>query len=156
MRRACPDLPLARTAGRVQPLEKRVSFAPIVQRHTCLVNIRPCRQLLSGGRQGTLYCVGARRHSRLGPPRRSQMFKKSEEQEWTRFRGALSKDRDEVGAMPAAPETVEPVNTNSAGPGSPAVQGASGPSFRPSVGDVNVGLPSARLSRSSVADGVEV
>ena len=38
------------------------------------------------------------------------MFKKSEEQEWTRFRGALSKDRDEVGAMPAAPETVEPAN----------------------------------------------
>ncbi len=29
------------------------------------------------------------------------MFKKIEEQEWTRFRGALSKDRDEAGA--AAP-----------------------------------------------------
>jgi cytoskeletal protein CcmA (bactofilin family) len=83
------------------------------------------------------------------------MFKKSEEQEWTRFRGALSKDRDEVGAIPAAPEPVEPANT-SATPGSPVVQGASGPSFRPSVGDVNVGLPSTRMSRSSIADGVEV
>jgi cytoskeletal protein CcmA (bactofilin family) len=83
------------------------------------------------------------------------MFKKSEEQEWTRFRGALSKDRDEVSPMPAAPEVTESISSAVA-PGGPAVQGPSGPSFRPSAGDVNVGLPSARLSRGSAADGVEV
>jgi cytoskeletal protein CcmA (bactofilin family) len=83
------------------------------------------------------------------------MFKKSEEQEWTRFRGALSKDRDEVSPMPATPEVTETIRSP-AGSGSAAVQGPSGPSFRPSAGDVNVGLPSTRLSRGSAADGVEV
>ena len=83
------------------------------------------------------------------------MFKKSEEQEWTRFRGALSKDRDEAGAAPAAPETNETTSI-AAAPAPPAVQGTSGPSFRPSAGDVNVGLPTSRLTRSAVADGVEV
>jgi cytoskeletal protein CcmA (bactofilin family) len=83
------------------------------------------------------------------------MFKKSEEQEWTRFRGALSKDRDETGAAPATPETNE-TTSNAAVTPPPAVQGASGPSFRPSAGDVNVGLPTSRLTRSAVTDGVEV
>lgn len=84
------------------------------------------------------------------------MFKKSEEQEWTRFRGALSKDRDDAGAMPVSPETTE-TTSNPAASAPPAVQGgASGPSFRPSAGDVNVGLPSSRLTRSAVSDGVEV
>jgi cytoskeletal protein CcmA (bactofilin family) len=85
------------------------------------------------------------------------MFKKSEEQEWTRFRGALSKDRDEGAAAPATPEVnnTETTSTTTTAPGTPAAQGASGPSFRPSAGDVNVGLPS-RLSRSAVTDGVEV
>jgi cytoskeletal protein CcmA (bactofilin family) len=83
------------------------------------------------------------------------MFKKSEEQEWTRFRGALSKDRDETGAAPAAPETNETTSNATIAP-PPAVQGASGPSFRPSAGDVNVGLPTSRLTRSAVTDGVEV
>jgi len=83
------------------------------------------------------------------------MFKKSEEQEWTRFRGALSKDRDDTAAVPAAPEPNE--TTSSAAVASPpAVQGTSGPSFRPSAGDVNVGLPTSRLTRSAVTDGVEV
>jgi len=73
------------------------------------------------------------------------MFKKSEEQEWTRFRGALSKDREDDAAVPAVPET-----TGSAAPvppvaGTPAP--AAGPSFRSSAGDVNVGLPASRLSR---------
>jgi len=83
------------------------------------------------------------------------MFKKSEEQEWTRFRGALSKDRDETGAAPPTPETNETTN-NAAVAAPPPMQGASGPSFRPSAGDVNVGLPTSRLSRSAVTDGVEV
>src|SRR5438552_14276457 len=46
--------------------------------------------------------------------------------------------------------------SNTAAPASPAVQGAAGPSFRPSTNDVNVGLPNARLTRSVVSDGVEV
>jgi cytoskeletal protein CcmA (bactofilin family) len=83
------------------------------------------------------------------------MFKKSEEQEWTRFRGALSKDRDEVGAAPTSVDMTE-TTSNASVPTPPAVPGAAGPSFRPSAGDVNVGLPSARLSRSVVSDGVDV
>jgi cytoskeletal protein CcmA (bactofilin family) len=84
------------------------------------------------------------------------MFKKSEEQEWTRFRGALSKDRDEVSPMPASPEVTETISSPAVAGPSSAAQGPSGPSFRPSAGDVNVGLPSTRLSRSSAADGVDV
>jgi len=83
------------------------------------------------------------------------MFKKSEEQEWTRFRGALSKDRDETGAAPAAPEASETTSNAAVAP-PPAAPGVSGPSFRPSAGDVNVGLPTSRLTRSAVTDGVEV
>jgi cytoskeletal protein CcmA (bactofilin family) len=81
------------------------------------------------------------------------MFKKSEEQEWTRFRGALSKDRDDEAAVPAAPDT-----TGSAAPAAPAAAGTApvaGPSFRSSASDVNVGLPSSRLSRS-VNDAADV
>src|SRR5258707_10277324 len=83
------------------------------------------------------------------------MFKKSEEQEWTGFRGALSKDRNEAGAPTASAEMTE-TTSNAAAPASPAVQGTAGPSFRSSTNDVNVGLPNARLSRSVVADGVDV
>jgi cytoskeletal protein CcmA (bactofilin family) len=85
------------------------------------------------------------------------MFKKSEEQEWTRFRGALSKDRDDGAAAPATPETYEATSPAPAAvTQTPAAQGASGPSFRPSAGDVNVGLPTSRLTRSAVNDGGEV
>jgi len=86
------------------------------------------------------------------------MFRKSEEQEWTRFRGALSKDRDETGAVPAVPETSDPTTGTTSGP--PIVGQAqaapAGPSFRSSSADVNVGLPTTRVARSPVADGVEV
>jgi cytoskeletal protein CcmA (bactofilin family) len=84
------------------------------------------------------------------------MFKKSEEQEWTRFRGALSKDREEAGAVPPTPEPTDPP-VGSATPITPPASGqnTSGPSFR-SVGDVNVGLATSRLTRSSVSEGVEV
>jgi cytoskeletal protein CcmA (bactofilin family) len=84
------------------------------------------------------------------------MFKKSEEQEWTRFRGALSKEREEAGAVPTTP--IEPSeNTAGTAPVSSnaAVQGASGPSFRSSVADVNVGLATSRLTRSA-SDGSDV
>jgi cytoskeletal protein CcmA (bactofilin family) len=71
------------------------------------------------------------------------MFKKSEEHEWTRFRGALSKDREEqapeaeasAAAAPAAPA-----------PSSPAVRTA---------GDVNVTIP-PRLPRSMGHDAQDV
>jgi cytoskeletal protein CcmA (bactofilin family) len=83
------------------------------------------------------------------------MFKKSEEQEWTRFRGALSKDRDDAAPNTAMPEPTDSTNsaTPPAGP-APATQ-SPGPSFRASAADVNVGLPSARLSRS-VSDSGDV
>jgi cytoskeletal protein CcmA (bactofilin family) len=88
------------------------------------------------------------------------MFKKSEEQEWTRFRGALSKEREEGGAVAAAPDAGDPTIGSTSGPGAAtqSVPAATtpGPSFRSSAGDVNVGLPTTRLSRNSVADGVEV
>jgi cytoskeletal protein CcmA (bactofilin family) len=83
------------------------------------------------------------------------MFKKSEEQEWTRFRGALSKDRDDGAAGPATPEMNE-TPSSAAAPPPPAIPGQSGPSFRPSAGDVNVGLPTSRLTRSAVSEGVDV
>jgi cytoskeletal protein CcmA (bactofilin family) len=85
------------------------------------------------------------------------MFKKSEEQEWTRFRGALSKDRDEVGAVPVVPDASDPaIAAGTSGP-PPVAQAStpSGPSFRPSPGDVNVGLPTTRLSRSPSIDGID-
>jgi cytoskeletal protein CcmA (bactofilin family) len=85
------------------------------------------------------------------------MFKKSEEQEWTRFRGALSKDRDEAGAPQAVSDASDP--TPGATSGAPVVGQAStpsGPSFRPSGGDVNVGVPTSRLARNQSIDGVDV
>src|SRR5438477_6074535 len=101
-----------------------------------------------------LYCLGARRRICLSPCRRSQMFKKSEEQEWTRFRGALSsKDRDEAATMPVTPEPNDTI-VGAAPAATGAAQGASGPSFRSSAADVNVGLPSTRMARSPVVDNV--
>lgn len=83
------------------------------------------------------------------------MFKKSEEQEWTRFRGALSKDREETGVAPTVPETSDAASATS--PGSPAAgqAGSAGPSFRSSASDVNVGLPTTRVPRGPSSDGVE-
>jgi cytoskeletal protein CcmA (bactofilin family) len=72
------------------------------------------------------------------------MFKKSEEQEWTRFRGALSKDRDETGATPAVPETSDPTIGSTAGP--PVTgQGVDSAATPRTANDVNAGAPSARL-----------
>ena len=70
------------------------------------------------------------------------MFKKSEEHEWTRFRGALSKERDEQ-----APEP----ETNAAGATSVA---APSPSAR-TAGDVNVTIP-PRLPRAMGPDAQDV
>jgi cytoskeletal protein CcmA (bactofilin family) len=83
------------------------------------------------------------------------MFRKSEEQEWTRFRGALSKEREETGAPPAVPDSNDPTGSTAGVPltGQPATSAAS---FRSSPSDVNVGLPSTRLSRSPTSDGVDV
>jgi len=83
------------------------------------------------------------------------MFKKSEEQEWTRFRGALSKDRDEAAPTSTMPETNDSANAAAAQSSAAPPSSTAGPSFRASPGDVNVGLPSQRLSRG-VADGSEV
>jgi cytoskeletal protein CcmA (bactofilin family) len=85
------------------------------------------------------------------------MFKKSEEQEWTRFRGALAKGDD----APSAPAvTVDSGESGAGNPGGTPAPGANsaataGSSFRTIPGDVNVGLPSTRLSRSA-ADGSDV
>jgi cytoskeletal protein CcmA (bactofilin family) len=87
------------------------------------------------------------------------MFKRSEEQEWSRFRGALAKDRDDASATttPAAPETTDAAAAQGANPtGAPGASGTAGPSFRPSPGDVNVGLPSSRLARGAGSDSSEV
>jgi cytoskeletal protein CcmA (bactofilin family) len=81
------------------------------------------------------------------------MFKKSEEQEWTRFRGALSKDRDETGAAPAADAPEQPAPPAPSPPVATSPATAS-PSFRSTAVDVNVGLPSAR-SRSASLDGAD-
>jgi cytoskeletal protein CcmA (bactofilin family) len=83
------------------------------------------------------------------------MFKKSEEQEWTRFRGALSKDREEAGAVAPMPESNDP-NSGASAPVAAPAGASSGPSFRSSVADVNVGLATSRLRSSAVNDGVEV
>jgi cytoskeletal protein CcmA (bactofilin family) len=84
------------------------------------------------------------------------MFKKSEEQEWTRFRGALSKDREEP-ATTAAAEANDAANSGSSSsqaPGQPPAN--AGPSFRSSSADVNVGLPGSRLPRGASSDGTDV
>jgi cytoskeletal protein CcmA (bactofilin family) len=84
------------------------------------------------------------------------MFRKSEEQEWTRFRGALSKEREETGAAPAVPDSNDPTGSTAGPPlaGQPATSAAS---FRASPNDVNVGVPTTRLSRNApTGDGVDV
>ena len=82
------------------------------------------------------------------------MFKKSEEQEWTRFRGALSKDRDETGAAPTVPDASDPATGTSSGPPVASQPASTGSSYRAS-GDVKVGVPSRSVSRP-ISDGVEV
>jgi cytoskeletal protein CcmA (bactofilin family) len=85
------------------------------------------------------------------------MFKKSEEQEWTRFRGALSKDRDESGAAPAPPEPApEPSAAVPASAAVSAPSGGPGTGLRATPNDVNVGLPTTRMSRNSSYDGADV
>jgi cytoskeletal protein CcmA (bactofilin family) len=81
------------------------------------------------------------------------MFKKSEEQEWTRFRGALSKDREETGAAPAVPDASDPSIGSTP---TPAAGGQAAPpgGVRPGT-DVNVGVPTARPVRP-VGDGTDV
>jgi cytoskeletal protein CcmA (bactofilin family) len=83
------------------------------------------------------------------------MFKKSEEQEWSRFRGALSKDLDATATAAPTPETAE-----GAGAAAPAAGTAPGtstnPTYRSLPGDINVGIPTARLSRGMGSDGGEV
>jgi cytoskeletal protein CcmA (bactofilin family) len=71
------------------------------------------------------------------------MFKKSDEQEWTRFRGALSRDRDETGAAPAVPDTSDPTIGSTSGL-PVAGQGTDAGSSVRSPNDVSVGLSSAR------------
>jgi cytoskeletal protein CcmA (bactofilin family) len=83
------------------------------------------------------------------------MFKKSEEQEWTRFRGALSKDREEAGATAAVPDATDATVGSSSGPPFVGQPPQSGSSFRGSTGDVNVG-PSTRMPRSQISDGMDV
>lgn len=72
------------------------------------------------------------------------MFKKSEEQEWTRFRGALSKDRDETGAVPAVPDTTDPTTGSTAGPPVAGQQASAGSNAR-AVNEANAGQPSVRV-----------
>lgn len=82
------------------------------------------------------------------------MFKKSEEQEWSRFRGALSKDREETGAAPAVPDANDPTIGTTSGP-QVTQQATTGPSFRSGAADVNVGLPTTRTVRT-ISDNVDV
>jgi cytoskeletal protein CcmA (bactofilin family) len=70
------------------------------------------------------------------------MFKKSEEHEWTRFRGALSKDREEQVPEPES----NPAGATTVAPPSPSVRPA---------GDVNVSIP-PRLPRSMGPDSQDV
>jgi cytoskeletal protein CcmA (bactofilin family) len=84
------------------------------------------------------------------------MFKKSEEQEWSRFRGALSKDRDETGVPPTVPDASDPTPGTTTGSPAAGQAAGAGPSFRSSAVDVNVGLPTTRSMRSAMSDGAEV
>jgi len=87
------------------------------------------------------------------------MFKRSEEQEWSRFRGALAKDRDDTNATltSSAPDATETAPAGAAAAPGVTTPTGPGPSFRPSTGDVNVGLPaSSRLSRGVASDGADV
>jgi cytoskeletal protein CcmA (bactofilin family) len=82
------------------------------------------------------------------------MFKKSEEQEWTRFRGALSKDREEQPAEQTEAAAAAPAANAPSAPSTPTSP-TSGPSFRSSAADVNVTVPS-RLSRNIGGDSQDV
>ena len=85
------------------------------------------------------------------------MFKKSEEQEWSRFRGALSKDRDETGAAPTTTDApADPSVATPAAPSASTQPPGAGPSFRSTAVDVNVGLPTTRMARNSSLDGTDV
>jgi cytoskeletal protein CcmA (bactofilin family) len=88
------------------------------------------------------------------------MFKKSEEQEWSRFRGALAKDQNATTTTPVTAENTEAAANAPAPPsGSTAASGTpNNPAYRNTTGggDINVGIPSTRLSRSVTADGGEV
>jgi cytoskeletal protein CcmA (bactofilin family) len=72
------------------------------------------------------------------------MFKKSEEQEWTRFRGALSKDREETGATPPVPDTSDPTIGSTAGPPVAGQGVGSGATARTANDENPGGVPSAR------------
>jgi cytoskeletal protein CcmA (bactofilin family) len=74
------------------------------------------------------------------------MFKKSEEHEWTRFRGALSKDREEQ------PAEADP---GAAPPAGATAVAAPSPSVRTTGSDVNVTI-SPRLPRSMGPDAQDV
>jgi cytoskeletal protein CcmA (bactofilin family) len=74
------------------------------------------------------------------------VFKKSEEQEWTRFRGALAKDRDD------APQELEPQAANGPQAGPAPAQSAV---VTRQGSDVNVGLQSRPRSLSSDNGEVE-
>jgi cytoskeletal protein CcmA (bactofilin family) len=77
------------------------------------------------------------------------VFKKSEEQEWTRFRGALARDREEAAAQ--EPEGQSP----DAAQAPPSAQGSSAAAHRQAPSDVNVGLQT-RPPRSLSSDSAEV
>ncbi len=85
------------------------------------------------------------------------MFKRSDDQEWTRFRGALAKEREE--ATTTEEGEVRPPLTAAATsvPAPPAPAGApdTSPSARPAARDVNVGLP-ARVERGPSPDALQV
>jgi cytoskeletal protein CcmA (bactofilin family) len=79
------------------------------------------------------------------------VFKKSEEQEWTRFRGALAKEREETPSTDASDSHPAAAPAASPQPAAPTP----GPSFRPSATDVNVSLPQ-RLGRGMMVENQEV
>lgn len=71
--------------------------------------------------------------------------KKSEEQEWSRFRGAMAREREDVAH--AEPETPAPPAAITVAPPAPAARQASG--------DVNVTVPSRTTSRTMDSQDVE-
>jgi cytoskeletal protein CcmA (bactofilin family) len=79
------------------------------------------------------------------------MFKKSDDTEWSRFRGA-SKEREEPAAAPESVEMTE--TTNAASPGAIPAPGTTAPPYRQPA-DASVGAPPARASRG-IADGIEI
>jgi cytoskeletal protein CcmA (bactofilin family) len=83
------------------------------------------------------------------------MFKKSDDQEWSRFRGALSKERDDAPTTPATAEAGQ-TSTSAPGPAGGATTSPGSAGFRPVAGDVNVGQAAGRMSRGVQADGAEV